>query len=213
LFLKLFSSLIVFNCFLQTSVEEEFNLYYKLCEILFEKKRFSELQQVTFSLLSSSLFAKFPELVKVSTATTTTTTTTQERRLWKYFRKINHINIILWFRCKWYWLIHSIRKSHSIKVCFFKFVRNFNYLIWKRSYRKYFFFALLLYLVLVEEPLKCEIFKRVVLAIFVEANKVDLLLKLSYFSLMFDNLKIFSIHSWVLTSLHSMLFWLNAFKS
>jgi hypothetical protein len=65
----------------------------------------------------------------------------------------------------------------------------------KKKLLEVFFFALLLYLVLVEEAQKCEIFKRVLLAIFVQANKVDLLLKLSYFPLMFGNLKIFSIHS------------------
>jgi hypothetical protein len=51
--------------YFQTSVKDEFDLFYSLCQILFEKERYSELQQVTFSVLSSLLFAKSPEIVKV----------------------------------------------------------------------------------------------------------------------------------------------------
>ena len=51
--------------FFHTSAAEEFELYYKLCQIMFEKQRFSDLQQVAFSVLSSMLFAKHPEIVKV----------------------------------------------------------------------------------------------------------------------------------------------------
>jgi hypothetical protein len=51
--------------YFQTSVKDEFDLFYNLCQILFEKERYSELQQVTFSVLSSLLFAKSPEIVKV----------------------------------------------------------------------------------------------------------------------------------------------------
>jgi len=45
-------------------VENEFELFKKLCDILFEEERYDELQRMAFSALGSPLFAKKPEIHK-----------------------------------------------------------------------------------------------------------------------------------------------------
>ena len=52
---------------IQVKAQEEFELMKKLCEVLYEQKRFPELQRVTFSALGSHVFNKHPEIVKVRT--------------------------------------------------------------------------------------------------------------------------------------------------
>ena len=44
--------------------DQEFTLYKQMCQILFEKKRFVELQRLTFSALGSPVFSKKQEMVK-----------------------------------------------------------------------------------------------------------------------------------------------------
>jgi len=46
------------------TVEQEFGMYRKMCEILFEQQRYVELQRLTFSALGSPVFARKPEIVK-----------------------------------------------------------------------------------------------------------------------------------------------------
>ena len=44
---------------------DEFALFKKLCDVLYERKRFDQLQRVTFSAMGSPYFNKKPELMKV----------------------------------------------------------------------------------------------------------------------------------------------------
>ena len=46
-------------------VEKEFELMKKLCEVLFDQKRYPELQRITFSALGSPIFNKHTEIIKV----------------------------------------------------------------------------------------------------------------------------------------------------
>jgi len=46
------------------TVEQEFGMFRRMCEILFEQKRFVELQRLTFSALGSPVFARKMEIVK-----------------------------------------------------------------------------------------------------------------------------------------------------
>ncbi len=49
----------------QISVTDEFKLFRRLCNLLFQRKRYGELQRATFSAMGSPHFNKEPELVKV----------------------------------------------------------------------------------------------------------------------------------------------------
>ncbi len=49
----------------QISLADEFALFRKLCDLLYELKRFPELQRLTFSALGSPYFNKNPDIVKV----------------------------------------------------------------------------------------------------------------------------------------------------
>merc|ERR1719209_2890807 len=48
----------------QVTAEQEFELYSKVCDVLFKQKRFVELQRITFSALGSPVFAKKAEIIK-----------------------------------------------------------------------------------------------------------------------------------------------------
>jgi len=48
----------------QVTAEQEFELYSKVCDVLFQQKRFVELQRITFSALGSPVFAKKAEIIK-----------------------------------------------------------------------------------------------------------------------------------------------------
>jgi hypothetical protein len=50
------------------SVLDEFQLFKKLCELLYSRGRYAELQRVAFSALGSPHFNKKPEIVKVSSS-------------------------------------------------------------------------------------------------------------------------------------------------
>ena len=45
---------------------EEFKLMRQVCDKLFEQKRFTELQRLTFSSLGSNVFNKHPDIMKVT---------------------------------------------------------------------------------------------------------------------------------------------------
>ena len=49
------------------TAQDEYQLMRKLCDTLYNQKRFAELQRVTFSSLGSKMFNKDPEIMKVST--------------------------------------------------------------------------------------------------------------------------------------------------
>jgi len=46
------------------TVEEEFRMFRQMCDILFEEKRYSELQRLTFSALGSPVFTRKPDIMK-----------------------------------------------------------------------------------------------------------------------------------------------------
>ena len=46
------------------TVEQEFALFRKMCDILFEQEKFVELQRLTFSALGSPVFTKKPDIIK-----------------------------------------------------------------------------------------------------------------------------------------------------
>lgn len=48
----------------QVTPEQEYELYRRLCEVLFQGKRYVELQRLTFSALGSPVFARKPDIIK-----------------------------------------------------------------------------------------------------------------------------------------------------
>jgi len=48
----------------QITVEQEFGMFRKMCEILFEQERYVELQRLTFSALGSPVFTRKAEIIK-----------------------------------------------------------------------------------------------------------------------------------------------------
>ena len=55
-----------FDAEVQIKAQDEFELMKKMCDVLYEQKRFAELQRVTFSALGSHVFNKHPDIIKVN---------------------------------------------------------------------------------------------------------------------------------------------------
>ena len=55
-----------FDAEVQIKAQDEFVLMKKMCDVLYEQKRFAELQRVTFSALGSHVFNKHPDIIKVN---------------------------------------------------------------------------------------------------------------------------------------------------
>ena len=46
------------------TAEKEYQLYRRVCDLLFQQQRYVELQRLTFSALGSPVFARRPEILK-----------------------------------------------------------------------------------------------------------------------------------------------------
>ena len=62
------SSILNFLQDAEIPLADEFALFKKLCDVLYEQKLFDQLQRVTFSAMGSPYFNKKPELMKVGLA-------------------------------------------------------------------------------------------------------------------------------------------------